>query len=161
MDLKEIFIVTFLIGLLIVVFVKSKKFKQKLKASFLIASKVLQSELKTGFGGSLVGVEGRYKGREIKFLFEGVGRGGRLIRLSIIPQNISKKVNILSWKIFKPTPKTIMNPKRILYWDQDLMRRINNEGLPEFHSEQEFISILEELTKAAEIVESGAPYFKE
>ena len=48
----------------------------------------------------------------------------------------------------RPTQQTLLTGKRITY-------RVGNM----LKTEQDVINILEELTRAAEIVESGAPYY--
>lgn len=149
MQIFLFFLFVFVLGLMVYL---SRKSSGKLDNNLNLAAKILNSKVKQASFISQKVVEGDYKGRKI--IFQTVATRSRTMEVKIIPRSAPRKQKKFVDFLFvvflsKPTKNTYLEGKEIYY--QESIKA---------HTEQEIIDIFEELSRAAEVVESNSPYYK-
>jgi len=98
-------------------------------------------------------VKGNYKGRDVIFRWILLSKYGP-IELKMRHRGTTKKTKMVMLNYPRPTEKTALVGDYVCPV-RDL------KIMAELYNEEYFIDTLEELTKAAEIVESSAPFYRE
>lgn len=143
-----------------------RRVNKKIVRSLNIAAKILNTQIKRGWVGLSLVVEGQYCSRKMQLVkYVLPKRNGLLILVRIYPKEISKKLKLVG-SYPKPTENTWqLSNQSIDYWSNNFYHeKPDSDGLripDRISTEGEFIDIFDELVKAAEIAELGKPYFKE
>jgi hypothetical protein len=129
-----------------------QKSLKKINANLQLVAKIINGTVKYKYQERVV--EGIYKGRKIYFsyIFRSVFGD---VSLTIIPKSNTKKFKGFMMSYPKPTKNTEFLGKNIC-WRNLLNRKVYFRNW----TENDIIKALEEATKAAEIVETNAPFYK-
>ena len=141
-----LFIIAFFGGIFLFGRFLAKTFNRKLQ----IAAQVLNTTVSSRLLGLEKTVRGSYRGRSVVFSLDW-GRRFNTLDLYVEPRNIAKRYHVL-FDDPEPTKNTSICGNCVAFPTIMSWR---------LRSQQDFLEVLEELTKAAEIVEQGDDYYKE
>ena len=129
-----------------------------------IAAEILSTKMKTPrWFNIFFRAKGTYDGREawMKCYVPAMDMGLWKMHVTIVPKRIQKPNRLFVITLPKPTQYTVTKGKLVEY-------QLTNQGSggivvdsDKSFTREEIIAIFNELTKAAEIVEQGLPYYKE
>ncbi len=135
---------------IIIIFIFFKAF-ERANLYFDTMGKILNAKpAKSPFG---MVVKGNYKGRKVIFRWILLSKYGP-IELKMRHQGTTKKTKMIMLRYPRPTEKTAL-VKDYVCPVRDL------KIMAELYNEKYFLDTLEELVKAAGIVESSAPFYRE
>jgi len=152
-----VFLFVFAGGLVIYL---QKGTKRTWDSNLQLAAKILNSELKKSLNSALV--EGDYKDRKIAFRCDYAARAVPIVA-EIKPHTVPKQQKKFVVSYPRPTKYTNLQGEAIVYQQPYVDNKRNSTGLGQLSkclSEQDIINVFEELTRAAEVVESNSPYYK-
>jgi len=142
---------------------KVKEAKGNMEPVAKIAAEILSTKMKNVRWFNFFSAKGTYNGRKawIKCMNSGESAEGFwTMYVSIVPRRVQKPNKLFVITMPKPTPHTVTRGKLVQYRLDAAVQGVSVDSDKSF-TREEIIAIFDELTKAAEIVEQGAQYFKE
>jgi len=132
-------------------------FIKNIKTNLNLASQILQAPIKSSFLGLNGFVEGIYKGRTLIFACHFLARN-RKISSWVVPHNVVREKRGIPLNYLKPTKETYLDKTDIFY---DTPLGETYKGLTKPMTEKELMERFDLLTYAAEVVETGKPFYRE